>query len=485
MRAVQRRQRASQNIYTDFAQWAANAPTRLDTLYSSPYAVQCIYRALPPVARIYVARVLYLPPEDAAIPASRFRSAIRSRQRARDRHDAAMETLRTLRVFVQQQHTPQHMAEGGAADVVLVLNPTFGRQLRLLAAGNAAPVFGGPLKASAPQDELESFAARRLERILNYPIGSEDADAGGVVDQPGSAIRASLISAQILETCGDGAAMRITSHGFQFLLRDTNAQVWILLRDIINHQFAGAEFEALDFVFQLSFASIGRAYSTESLVPVQAKLAPILDELGVIRLHEADGMFFPTPRGVRLVSSASRMELGAQSMAKMLSGTGVGARGDQDMRVIVETNFRVYAYTKSAFQMNLLRLFTHLRYRLPNLVVGHITRDAVREALMIGITADQIIGYLNAHAHPRMKRGTIPGTVRDEIKLWEVEQERVQMNPGVLLSDFDSAQHFSSVYEYAQDLGACMWANVPNRQIVVAKTEYEQVRKHIRASANR
>lgn len=87
----------------------------------------------------------------------------------------------------------------------------------------------------------------------------------------------------------------------------------------------------------------------------------------------------------------------------------VGADDDQEQdkgHIVVETNYRVYAYTDSNLQVALLALFTELLYRFPNLVVGVLTRDSVRQALRGGITAEQIISYLEQHAHPNVSIGT-------------------------------------------------------------------------------
>jgi transcription initiation factor TFIIH subunit 4 len=170
------------------------------------------------------------------------------------------------------------------------------------------------------------------------------------------------------------------------------------------------------------------------------------------------------------------------AVAATVGGAGnVSAKTAGDIHIIVETNFRLYAYTTSTFQTNLLSLFTQMRYRLPNLVVGHLTREKVRGALMIGITADQIIGFLNSHAHPRMKNGVVPPTVRDEIKLWEAEQERVQYRRGILLSDFDSPGKFDLVLSFANDTSACLWFSVARRQLIVGKGEYDRVRRYIKS----
>jgi len=78
--------------------------------------------------------------------------------------------------------------------------------------------------------------------------------------------------------------------------------------------------------------------------------------------------------------------------------------------------------------------------RFPNLVVGVITRDSIRQALRGGITADQIIGYLKQHAHQQMltaeAKQPLPPTVVDQIKLWELERNRLTYHEGVLYSQF-------------------------------------------------
>lgn len=85
--------------------------------------------------------------------------------------------------------------------------------------------------------------------------------------------------------------------------------------------------------------------------------------------------------------------------------------------------------------------------RFPNLVVGILTRDSIRQALRGGITANQIIGYLIQHAHSKMLDGEaaqpLPPTVVDQIRLWENERNRFTFTDGVLYSQF-----LSQVYYY-------------------------------------
>lgn len=69
-----------------------------------------------------------------------------------------------------------------------------------------------------------------------------------------------------------------------------------------------------------------------------------------------------------------------------------------------------------------------------------MTRDSIRQALRGGITAEQIVGYLTQHAHPQMLqvegKEALPPTVVDQIKLWELERNRLTYTEGVLYSQF-------------------------------------------------
>jgi transcription initiation factor TFIIH subunit 4 len=51
-----------------------------------------------------------------------------------------------------------------------------------------------------------------------------------------------------------------------------------------------------------------------------------------------------------------------------------------------------------------LNLFVQLQSRFRNMVTGVITRDSIRNALIKGITAEQIIYYMQSHAHSQMRK---------------------------------------------------------------------------------
>ncbi|CAG2062326.1 unnamed protein product [Timema podura] len=119
-------------------------------------------------------------------------------------------------------------------------------------------------------------------------------------------------------------------------------------------------------------------------------------------------------------------------------------------------------------------------YRFPNLAVGILTRESVRQALRSGITAEQIVGFLRLHAHPRLLAAgppTLPPTIVDQIKLWENERERFTYTEGVLYSQFLSQADFEVLRDHALDLGVLTWQNIPRRTMVVTKSGHEDVKR--------
>jgi transcription initiation factor TFIIH subunit 4 len=77
---------------------------------------------------------------------------------------------------------------------------------------------------------------------------------------------------------------RITQEGFQFLLMDTASQVWyFLLQYLDTVQGRGLDLvSCLAFLFQLSFSSLGKDYSTEGMSESQLRFLQHLREFGLV-----------------------------------------------------------------------------------------------------------------------------------------------------------------------------------------------------------
>jgi transcription initiation factor TFIIH subunit 4 len=106
------------------------------------------------------------------------------------------------------------------------------------------------------------------------------------------------------------------------------------------------------------------------------------------------------------------------------------------LAVIVQTNFQVVAYTTSKLHISTLCLFCDISSfrRLPNVIFFFITRDSIKAALRLGVTASQILRFLHVHAHPMLRNSNsgdvplVPANVRDQILLWDRERRRVVMD---------------------------------------------------------
>lgn len=133
----------------------------------------------------------------------------------------------------------------------------------------------------------------------------------------------------------------------------------------------------------------------------------------------------------------------------------VATRKEEEGFIILETNYRLYAYTTSPLQISVLALFTDLKARFKNMVTGMITRESMREAFAHGITAQQIVQYLTSHSHSMLRKENpvLPPTVLDQLRLWELERNRLTVREGYLYEYFPSDKEFEDTARYAESIG--------------------------------
>jgi len=213
---------------------------------------------------------------------------------------------------------------------------------------------------------------------------------GSATSAPAASIIDLLVHTSLMKM--EEETVQITNQGFQFLLKDTFTQMWTLLLSYIGTTEVRNmdKKEVLSFLFQLSFLSFGKAYPTEGLSDTQQRLLNDLREFGLVWQRKSSSRrFYPTRLATTLATGGNR-----ESLAENVNSGFI----------VLESNYRLYAYTSSELKISILSLFVGLRYRLPNVVVGSISRENIRAALMSGITAEQIISYLRQNAHPECKK---------------------------------------------------------------------------------
>eukprot|EP01018_Ginkgo_biloba_P021117 Gb_25777 [translate_table: standard] len=413
---------------------------------------------MPPVSKKYVLQLLYV---DIAVSAKSMEEWVLSD--GFSKHKAAIDRLLQLRVFVE--------ASDRKKEVSYRLNPKFQNQLRQVLVNGGAP----PREPMPPivavrlptAEELEAYALRQWESFLLQLVSSAFTDS---TFEPFSPSMMKICQRAGLLSSRENEAPRLTENGFQFLLMDTNSQLWQIIREYIST----AEDRGIDtadlisFLLELSFHITGEAYNMNTLTRMQQKAVEELAALGLVRLQQGmkERWFIPTKLATSLAANLSD-----SSSRKPLEGF-----------VVVETNFRVYAYSSSKLHSEILRLFARLEYQLPNLIVGAITKESLYTAFANGITAEQIISFLQQHAHARVAQRipSVPENVTDQMRLWENDRNRVQITPAYMYDDFPSEEVFEAVCTYARDIGGLLWEDAKRRRLVLRGESHQEMREFIR-----
>lgn len=481
--------------------------TTFRKLYQQPSTAFAIFRRmLPPLAKVFVQALLYMP-----APLLLAELDVWVRAEGKMQRDRALSILRSLHII---QITPP----GKDKPQEMQLTTNFKNSLRLaLEGGGTHNSFGVP--STLPIDpridiaHLDNYARKKWEDILHYVVNSVPAQGeggggggGGSAGGPKASVKDLLLIGRLVERRHDTrAGVGITQAGFTFLLQEANAQVWTLLllwleaADRAKGSANASKTDSIDmlsFLFMLASLELGRAYNTDALTEPRRNMLPALVDFGLIYIPREDTrQYFPTRLATTLTSSASAL----RSVSSGFSAAAANNPGDASSlgttpdtaeaskgSIFIETNYRLYAYTSSPLQIAVLALFAHLNLRFPGMVTGRLTRDSIRRAIGFGITADQIVSYLASHAHEQMARAAaaagrpvLPPTVVDQIRLWQLENERMRTSAGFLFKDFDSLDEYVSLSGYAEEIGVLVWRSDKKRMFYASKIE--QLRDYLKS----
>lgn len=383
------------------------------------------------------------------------------------------------------------------------LTANFKTSLRLaLTGGGEHNSFGAPSTLLVPPEIdipfLDRYARKKWEDILHFVVSSVGYKSAGDVTGPNKSVKELLIAGRLVDRRPNGS-IGITQAGFTFLLQEPNAQVWTLLLLWLEasetNKAAGMEtVDMLSFLFVLASLELGRAYDTNALTEQRKNMLPSLLDFGLIYIPQHKrSMFFPTRLATTLTSGGSSLRsisdgvaaATASATAPAASGP-LGGSAEQGGSVIVETNYRIYAYTQSTLQIAVLALFCKLNMRFPDMVAGRISRTSIRQAINFGITADQIVSYLAAHAHEQMHRTAtltnkpvLPPTVVDQVRLWQLENERMKTTGGFLFRDFEDHKEFLDTSRFAEEIGVLVWRSDKSGMFFASK--HEQIRDYLKS----
>ncbi|KRX38606.1 Rap guanine nucleotide exchange factor, partial [Trichinella murrelli] len=416
----------------------------LNKLYESAVACTGIYRYLPSVAQQIVMRL--------SLVNSGTTIADIEGWMVDEKKDILHESLKYLR----QLHILQECNLSSIESVVL--NRVFAKNLRLALLCKDTICFKTVTVDPKHQKsfaDLDSYASERWESVLKYlALPSAQSEKSVSVET-----KRVLQDSGLIQLCD--SKMQLTSDGFQFILYDRRQQLWTyLLHYLAQIEKKGSPVhDCIMLILQACLGSHRAAYSTENLTEAALNFIQHLREIGLVHQRKRSaGWFYYTP------------------LISVLTGLKSSSSSSKEGFLIVETNFRVYCYTDSVLDLAIVSTFCEPLYRFPNLVACILNRESVRRAFQVNISAEQIIQYLFSNAHKNMQKQTptIPSTVTDQIKLWEMERDRFKFDPGVMYSNFFSDTDYITIRDYAKDLGVLLCEHEANRALVVSADGHEQ-----------
>lgn len=477
--------------------------TSFKRLYQEPSTTFAIFRRMLPImAKTFVSAMLYMP---KPFPLSDLDAWVKPS--AKRQKDQAIAALRSLHI-IQRDALP-----------VISLTPNFRTSMRLvLEGGGNHNSFGvaseEPVPSEIDPNFLDRYAQKKWDDILHFVVNSVGFNTDRTSNGPKQSVKDLMIRGHLVERRG-GGGISITQAGFTFLLQEANAQVWTLLLLWLESADAVASAKGADkalregldsvdmlcFFFLLASLELGRAYDTDALTEARRNMLPNLVDFGLVYVPPSNTrQFFPTRLATTLTNSttairsvsasfaAAGRSIGASTSATKDNSSSDGATGgpSQDKSaIILETNFRVYAYINSPLQIAVLALFVDLKYRFQGLVSGVLTRASIRRAVDMGITSDQIISYLATHAHEEMHRmatvnqkPVLPPVVVDQIRLWQLDTERMLTTTGFLFKDFDNYNEYNEICNFADDIGVVTWRN--DRKGMFFASKVEQIKDFMR-----
>ncbi|XP_075474231.1 LOW QUALITY PROTEIN: general transcription and DNA repair factor IIH subunit TFB2 [Primulina tabacum] len=443
-------------VAKNFMDMVASLPAiKLDRLYENSFICEAILRSLPPLAKKYVLQLLYV---DAAVSAKLLEEWVLAD--GISKHKVAIDRLIQLRVLTETLDRKK--------EATYRFNPTFRTNLQKhIVHGGVLPREPMPsnIAVRLPSlEDLDSYALRQWECFLLHLMNSNEAEKSTNI----SSSMMKVFQRGLLTQKDDKEPPRLTESGFQFLLMDTNAQLWYIVREYIsNSEERGVDAaDLISFLLELSFHNTGEPYNLNTLTDIQRNILKDLVDLGLVKLQQGrkDSWFVPTKLATNLSISLADSTSRKQGF------------------VVVETNFRMYAYSSSKLHCEILRLFSRVEYQLPNLIVCAITKESLYKAFQHGITAEQIVSFLQQNAHPRVAERipSVPENVTDQIRLWESDLNRVEMTPAHLYDEFPSRDVYEAACDFAREYGGLLWDNSKKMRLVVKADIFTEMKEFLR-----
>lgn len=258
---------------------AALPAMKLDKLYGSTFICEAVLRSLPPLAKKYVLQMLFV---DSPVTAKSMEEWLLAD--GYSKHKVSIDRLLQLRIFLEVNDRKKETS--------YKMNTKFQSNMqKYLVFGGTLPREPMPLSVTVrlpTLEDLEAYALEQWECFLLQLINSAQAERSTSFSSSMMRVfQRGLLSAR------ENEAPKLTENGFQFLLMDTNAQLWYIIREYISSsEDRGVDpTDLICFLLELSFHTLGEAYNLNTLTDVQKHAIKDLADLGLVKLQQVNILF--------------------------------------------------------------------------------------------------------------------------------------------------------------------------------------------------
>lgn len=470
----------------------------------SQYACKAIFQSLSTISKCFVMKLLFINQRILLKDILEWSS-----KDSIQMHSNAVEELVSLRILMTDENDVDDFKISlNDLDIEYQINPYFQSSLQQSLLYPMEPwsliLHKNDLSIKKPtREELDNYSTNKWNEILSYivnliPLSSFPTNILYIFVK-----RTNIMTEGI--TSNGKKGMIITAKGYEFMLKDYLGQVWDFVLETIK--YSKSQEESLSLLFMLSYCTFGRGYPLDALTKIQRQLIFEFSQVGIIYLESYQAThFYPTRIALNMIFGNIDMLQNNSSIPVPDSTISFNMNNNsnysnnlptineeeeennlQALKIIIETNNQVIAYLTNDIHFAMLQLFIDIQIRMPNMIIGKITKEKARQAFKIGITVIQIIDFLTLHAHPkvRYRNPIIPENVTDQLTIWEAENHLIQTQEAIIVDlyeifdDFPRSEYQILVDNLQHSNNVLLWRNDEKMLLGVTIDGFSMIQSYI------
>lgn len=242
---------------------------------------------------------------------------------------------------------------------------------------------------------------------------------------------------------------KITHKGFEFLLKSKKEQTWFFLLEGISFFDLDTQIRVLVCLSELYKLKKELVYEYNGLYKKELNF---FSDIGILEIID-DKHFY-------INDSFENLFLFYVPPTKKF--------------LIVETNHKIYAYTNSKYEQSILTQFCEIQCELPSLTVCNLSLENISRAFERGITAQQIVNYLENYSP------NVPQSIVELIYVYEKQKKRIKISDGYLYKNFLNIVDYEKTVKFCEENGFLLGKDSQVRMIVVKNEAHQYVKEFVK-----